>query len=140
MSRRTELPAEQQVRAVLAQMRAEAAAGGPAPSVLALARRLSLSNTTFWRHYRDIATGIRHAAHADTALADGPSRHPTRSAELAAENARLRLERDHLAGQVEAALGHLRRLATDNARLRRDLEEARGITSLGMTRASRQAR
>jgi hypothetical protein len=140
MSRRAELPAEQQVREVLAQMRAEAAAGGPVPSVLALARRLGLSNTTFWRHYRGIATEIRQAAHADTAPADGPSKHPSRSTELAAENARLRLERDRLAGQVEAALGHLRRLAIDNARLRRHLEEARGITSLGTARASRQAR
>ena len=135
-----ELPAEQQVREVLAQMRAEAAAGGPTPSVLALARRLGLSNTTFWRHYRDIATGIRHAAHADTAPADGQSPRPGRSAELAAENARLRLERDRLAGQFEAVLGHLRRLAIDNSRLRRDLEEARGIISLGPARAARQAR
>jgi len=30
------------------------------PSVLALARRLGLSNATFWRHFRDIATEIRH--------------------------------------------------------------------------------
>lgn len=140
MSRRAELPAEQQVREVLAQMRAEAAAGGPAPTVLALARRLGLSNTTLWRHYRDIATGIRHAAHAETAPADGPAPRTGRSAELATENARLRLERDRLAGQVEAALGHLRRLAIDNARLRRDLEEARGITPLGTARAARQAR
>jgi hypothetical protein len=47
VSRRAELPAEQQVRDVLAQMHAEAAAGGPTLSVLALARRLNLSNTTF---------------------------------------------------------------------------------------------
>ena len=140
MSRRAELPAEQHVREVLAQMRAEAAGGGPTPSVLALARRLGLSNTTFWRHYRDIATEIRHMAQADTAPADGLALRPDRSAELAAENARLRLERDRLADQVEAALGHLRRLAIDNARLRADLEEARGITSLGTARASRQPR
>jgi AcrR family transcriptional regulator len=140
VSRRAELPAERQVREVLAQMRAEAAAGGPAPSVLALARRLGLSNTTFWRHYRDIATEIRHSVHADTAPADGPAPRPGRSTELATENARLRLEHDRMAGQIEAALGHLRRLAIDNARLRRDLEEARGITSLGPVRAARQAR
>jgi AcrR family transcriptional regulator len=137
VSRRAELPAEQHVREVLAQMRAEAARGGPAPSVLALARRLGLSNTTFWRHYRDIATEIRHVAQADTAPADGPALHLGRGAQLAAENARLRLERERLAGQVEAALGHLRRLAIDNARLRADLEQARGVISLG-SRASRQ--
>jgi hypothetical protein len=108
--------------------------------VLALARRLGLSNTTSWRHYRDIATEIRHAAHADTAPADGPAQRPGRTAELRADNARLRLERDRMAGQIEAALGHLRRLAIDNARLRRDLEEARRITSLGTARAACQLR
>lgn len=47
MSRKIDLPAEAQVRAVLADMLAEAAAGGAKPSVLALARRLGLSNATF---------------------------------------------------------------------------------------------
>ena len=64
MSRRIELPAEQHVRDVLADMLTEAAAGGAKPSVLALARRLGLTNATFWRHFRDIAADIRHAASA----------------------------------------------------------------------------
>ena len=56
MSRKIDLPDQAHVRAVLADMLAEAAAGGAKPSVLALARRLGLSNATFWRHFRDIAT------------------------------------------------------------------------------------
>ncbi len=140
MSRRAELPVEQHVREALAQMHAEAAAGGPTPSVLALARCLRLSNTTFWRHNRDIAIEIRHAARADTTPADGENPYRKPGAELTAEIIRLRRERDRLAGQLEAALGHLRRLAIDNARLRSDLEEARGITSISPARAARQPR
>ncbi len=61
MSRRTPLPGEQEVRDALAQMRAEAAEGGAAVSVLGLARRLGISNATFWRNYREIASEIRQA-------------------------------------------------------------------------------
>jgi hypothetical protein len=46
MSREIHLPAEQHVRAALADMLAEAAEGSAKPSVLALARRLGLSNAT----------------------------------------------------------------------------------------------
>jgi hypothetical protein len=107
----------EEIPPLLAQLRADAAGGGPAPSVLASAGHPGLSNTTFWRHYRDIAAGIRHMAQAGTAPADGPALRLGRGAELAAENARLCLERDRMVGNVETALGHLRRLAIDNARL-----------------------
>ena len=43
MTRKIELPAEEHVRAVMARMLADAAAGGPRPTVLALARSLGLS-------------------------------------------------------------------------------------------------
>ena len=138
MSRKIELPAEQHVRDVLAHMLAEAAAGGAKPSVLALARRLGLTNATFWRHFRDIAADIRHLASADTAPAGSGSLRPGRGKLLADHNARLRREHDQLADQLEAALGHLRRLTIDNARLRRELEAARGITRIAPGRAPSQ--
>jgi AcrR family transcriptional regulator len=110
VSRKIELPAEQHVRDVRADMLAEAAAGGAKPSVLALARRLGLTNATFWRHFRDIAADIRHLASADIAPASSRSLRPDRGKELA----------DH------------------NARLRRELEAARGITRLDPGRAPSQ--
>jgi transposase-like protein len=114
MSRRKPLPGEQEVRDALAQMRAEAAEGGAAVGVLGLARRLGISNATFWRNYREIATEIRQApAPAAQPAAGGPA---ARDPGLEEHNSRLRRERDHLAGQLQAALAHLRRLTTDNAR------------------------
>ena len=130
MSRKIDLPDQAHVRAVLADMLAEAAAGGAQPSVLALARRLGLSNATFWRHFRDIATEIRHAANAPMAPASAGNPRPHLCEEQAAQNARLRRENARLADQLEAALGHLRRLTIDNAQLRDDLEAARAITRL----------
>ena len=45
-------------------------------------------------------------------------------------------EGDALAGQLEAALAHLRRLTTDNARLREELEAARVVSHLSTFRAA----
>jgi len=56
---------------------------------------------------------------------------PGQACELASRNAALRRERDHLASQLEAALGHLRRLTIDNAELRRELQTALAITRIG---------
>jgi hypothetical protein len=42
------------------------------------------------------------------------------------------------AGQLQAALAHLRRLTTDNARLRGELEAARGVSRLDTARAARK--
>jgi AcrR family transcriptional regulator len=138
MSRKIDLPAETHVRAVLAGMLAEAAAGGAKPSVLALARRLGLSNATFWRHFRDIATEIRPTAGDSIAQRGGQNPRRDRAGELASQNAGLRRERDRLAGHLEAALGHLRRLTSDNAQLRRDLEATHNITRLDPGRESPQ--
>jgi AcrR family transcriptional regulator len=140
VSRKIDLPGEAHVRDVLADMLAEAAAGGAKPSVLALARRLGLSNATFWRHFRDIATEVRHAASVGMAPAGGENLRRDRAGELASQNAGLRRDRDRLADQLDAALGHLRRLTIDNAQLRHDLEAARRITRLDPGRESPQRR
>jgi len=69
MTRKIDLPPEQHVRTVMAAMLADAAGGGPRPTVLALARSLGLANATFWRHYHDIATELcHHAAQARQAV------------------------------------------------------------------------
>jgi transposase-like protein len=136
MSLRKPLPGEQEVRDALTQMRAEAAEGGAAVSVLGLARRLGISNATFWRNFREIATEIRQApAPAARPAAGGP---PAHQPGLEEHNSRLRRERDQLAGQLEAALAHLRRLTTDNARLRGELEAARGVSRLDTARTARK--
>jgi dienelactone hydrolase len=132
VTRKTGLPPEDHVRAVMTRMLAAAAAGGPRPIVLALAGNLGLANATFWRHYHDIATELRqHAARDIPALARGQNPQPGQDRELASQNAALRRERDHLVSQLEAALSHLRRLTIDNAELRRELETARAITRIG---------
>jgi len=115
-------------------MRTEAESGATRVSVLGLARRLGMSNATFWRNYREIATEIRQAPEATGKPARASQ--PGNEAKLADRNASLRRERDALAGQLEAALAHLRRLTTDNARLREELEAARSVSHLDTARAA----
>ncbi|MGD0553923.1 MAG: hypothetical protein ABSA93_02970 [Streptosporangiaceae bacterium] len=134
MSRRKPVPDEAHVREALAQMRTEADSGTTRVSVLGLARRLGMSNATFWRNYREIATEIRHAPEATGKPARASQ--PGNEAKLADRNASLRRERDALAGQLEAALAHLRRLTTDNARLREELEASRSVSHLDTARAA----
>jgi hypothetical protein len=136
MSRRNPAPDEARVREVLAQMRAEADAGATRVSVLGLARRLGMSNATFWRNYREIAIEIRQAP--ETPGKPARVSQQGNEAKLADRNASLRRERDTLAGQLEAALAHLRRLIMDNARLREELEAARSVSHLDTARATRK--
>lgn len=63
---------------------------------------------------------------------------PNQAGELASQNAGPRRERGRLADQLEAALGHLRRLTVHNAQLRHDLEAAHKITRLGPGREAPQ--
>lgn len=136
MSRRKPAPDEARVRETLAQMRAEAQSGATRVSVLGLARRLGMSNATFWRNYREIATEIRQAP--ETSGESARASQPRNEAKLADRNASLRRERDTLAGQLEAALAHLRRLTVDNARLREELEATRAVSRLDTARAMRK--
>jgi len=133
MTRKIDLPPEQHVRTVMAAMLADAAGGGPRPTVLALARSLGLANATFWRHYHDIATELCHHAAQARQPVPAPDQNQRRgqAGELAGQNAALRRERDHLTSQLEAALSHLRRLTIDNAELRCELQTARAVTRIG---------
>jgi len=68
MSRRVQLPTDDDVVAARDQLLTDAQAGGPRPTVVELGRRLGLTNTTFWRHYPAIAREL-----ADTERRDGPT-------------------------------------------------------------------
>ena len=88
MSRRKPVPDEARVREALAQMRIEAESGTTRVSVLGLARRLGMSNATFWRNYREIAIEIRQAA--ETSGKPARASRPGNEARLAGQNASLR--------------------------------------------------
>ncbi|MFF8643236.1 hypothetical protein [Streptomyces sp. NPDC015345] len=96
------------------------------PSVLRLARRLGLSNTTFRRRFPDIARELGALRSASVIPADGPSEHDR----LIARNAKLRRRNQELVSRLALAVAQLQHLAMTNERLREALENASKITSI----------
>ena len=119
---------EADMRTALNALREAAAATGRRPSVLALAQRLGLPNTTLRRRFpaicAELATGpaaTGQAAHTadDTTLTS-----------LRQENARLRRDNENLAANLEVAIANIQRLTLQTHSLTEALEHARGVTRL----------
>jgi hypothetical protein len=105
---------------------------GTRPSVLMLARRLDLTNTTFRRRYPEIAQEIGdHRA--------DPARHrtgPTEHDRLVARNAKLRRRNRELQDQLSLAVAQIQHLALRAARLEEVLEGQLKVTPIHRSRRS----
>lgn len=131
MSRRVDLPSDQTVQAALQALLAEADAEGTKPTVIELARRVGLTNTTFWRHFPDIGNQLRHSVRAAPATTDPTSPGARRLAELEQRNAELTRDNRQLTEHLNIAVTNIRRLALDNHHLRQALEASANITTIG---------
>ncbi|ASR39966.1 hypothetical protein BAY61_32305 (plasmid) [Prauserella marina] len=103
---------------------------GKRPSVLAVARRLGLSNTTFRRSFPDIARQIGDARRNGTAPAAGAAA-DERQLSLHERNAKLRRSNTELSDHLELAIANIMRLTLENKRLREELEAASKVTRIG---------
>jgi AcrR family transcriptional regulator len=141
VSRRVDLPSADQARHAMAEVISEAQRDGKRPSVLALARRLGLTNPTFWRHFPDIAAEM--AALGRTPAPEQPeSSGGSRYEQLQQDNARLKRRLAQTEADLQAAFASIQRLALDNDRLRRELEAATNVTRIdrGAGQAQRAGR
>ncbi|MFE7017575.1 hypothetical protein ACFVAQ_45160 [Streptomyces sp. NPDC057651] len=93
------------------------------PSVLMLARRLDLTNTTFRRRYPDIAREIGEQRTAPTAPRTGPTEHDR----LIARNAKLRRRNRDLSAQLAVAAAQIQHLTLHNQRLQEASAGTRGV-------------
>ncbi|MBP5898108.1 hypothetical protein [Streptomyces scabiei] len=96
------------------------------PSVLMLARRLDLTNTTFRRRYPEIAREVGDYRATPAAPRSGPTEHDR----LVARNAKLRRRNRELTTQLALAAAQIQHLALRNERLQEALEEASNVTSI----------
>ncbi|MFF5297890.1 hypothetical protein ACFY5F_00860 [Streptomyces sp. NPDC013161] len=96
------------------------------PSVLTLARRLGLTNTTFRRRFPDIAQEIGALRSAPAATPGGPSEQDR----LVARNAKLRRRNRELADDLALAIAQIQHLALTNERLHGALESASKVTNI----------
>lgn len=117
MTRRVNLPSESEVRAALAQLRAANESG--IVTARDLARDVGLANSTFWRHFPEIAQEV--ADERRTTLRSAPTS-PTGSTTNNTPDGALRKENAKLRDQIEVAVAHIQRLTIDNQALRDQLE------------------
>jgi AraC-like DNA-binding protein len=133
-----DIPAEARVRRVLDQYLIECHDNGKRPSVLALATRLGMSNTTFRRHFPEQAkeiSGARSSTGSRTVAETRPSPHEI----LVARNARLRRANHTLTSNLRLAAAQIQRLGMENARLREALEASSNVTRIGQPGIARHS-
>jgi DNA-binding transcriptional regulator YhcF (GntR family) len=128
------MPSESQVRQAFTQLVEQARHNGHRPSVLALARQLALSNTTFRRHYPEIVKELAQIRRTP-AIEHTDSPAATKHARVIARNAKLRRDNRQLRQHLDLAAANIARLTIDNHQLRQQLEQAHRITNI----ASRNA-
>ncbi|MFF1463391.1 hypothetical protein [Streptomyces sp. NPDC058330] len=135
MTRQLAVPSELRVRAVLEELRRQAADEGKAPSVLALARKLGLSNTTFRRHFPHIAREVTESR-SSSGGSSGEERQ-SRLDMVVARNAKLKITNRTLKGHLKLAAAQIQRLASENAQLRQALEASAKVSHIGPARQPR---
>ena len=130
MSHPVDIPAEATARRVMDQYTTECHDNGARPSVLALAAKLGLSNTTFRRHFPDLANEITALRTNPVAIPPAREKRPSPYEILAARNAQLRRANRSLTENLQFAAAQIQRLALDNARLNEALEASNKVTHL----------
>jgi hypothetical protein len=131
------LPTGDDVRAALdaLHVQGETATGRP-PTVLALAQRVGLANTTFRRNFPSIVAEIGRILEGSGKPPSG-QRSSTSLWRLTEQNTRLRLTNRDLTEQLALAMATIQRLSLDNHQLRVELEAARNVSRIS-TRAPRR--
>ncbi|MFE3956053.1 hypothetical protein ACFXPS_17900 [Nocardia sp. NPDC059091] len=125
MNHQVGIPSPEQARRVTDEVLAAAR-----PSVLAVARELGLSNTTFRRHFPELVREIGETRRAPQVHSDKPSPFAVEHARLATRNARLRRENRQLRYQLSVAVTSIRQLTLINHSMKLELEAASNITRI----------
>jgi transposase-like protein len=129
VSRRVDVPSDHAARQAMAALLDEAATDGVKPTVVELARRLGLTNSTFWRHFPDLANELRTTTRTPTP--DTPaSPAAKRYAELEQRTAELTRDNRQLSQHLDLAIANIQRLTLDNHGLRQALEATNKITRI----------
>ncbi|MCR2818922.1 hypothetical protein NQ166_08790 [Microbacterium sp. zg.Y1090] len=109
MTRRVNLPTDEDVRRELSKLQFEDAV---IPSAKRLAEKLGLANSTFWRYFPEIAQQVADARRETRATT------PPKTVQKASEEPALRAENARLRKRLELAIAHIHRLSVENEALR----------------------
>jgi hypothetical protein len=128
VTRHTGLPTVEDVHAALAALHADAETAR-APTVLALAQRVGLANTTFRRNFPAIVAQMKSSSttHHDPRTADGGGNTVDG---LAQQNARLRHHNRDLSEHLALATAEIQRLSIEAQGLRGELAALRNVSTI----------
>ena len=125
MRDRDALPTDGKVRAAIADLVTQAAAGNGRPTATALATRLGISRPALYRHFRPMVDELLTAASAH----EETRRRRIRDRD--GEIAKLRREKAELRRHVECYEEVIRQLTVENKKLKQEIEERAGVTPIG---------
>lgn len=126
------MPSDHDVRAMLTLLRADTGRNGREPSVLALAHRLGLANTTFRRNYPGIVAELTRQA----ATRQLPESAVSRYEQLQQTGTQLRSDNQRLRDHLDLAAAVIQRLTLENQRLRHQLENEAKVARIGSAPAA----
>lgn len=136
MTRAAGIPAEARVRQILDQYLSQCHDNGKRPSVLGLATRLGLSNTTLRRHFPQHVKEIsQERSRREYSAEDGTPLN--RYEVLVARNAWLRRANQVLTVNLKLAAAQIQHLGAENARLRGALEVSSNVSRIGQQAGKR---
>ncbi|MFJ2420240.1 hypothetical protein [Streptomyces brevispora] len=105
----------------------------PGLLVLGLARRLGLTNTTFRRHFPEIAREVSERRAAPTTPRGGPTEHD----KLVARNAKLRRRNRDPSNQLALATAQIQHLALRAAQMQEAVEAQAKVSHIADRRCGR---
>jgi AraC-like DNA-binding protein len=129
VSRSVQMPAEYEVRAAAREIIEQTRETGHRPSVLAVARRFGLSNTTFRRNFPDVARELGEQRRTPPTAVEG-SAAAARENTLRERHAIVLREKENLREHLELAAANIMRLTLENRQLRRELEAVSKVTRI----------
>ncbi|QYG10873.1 hypothetical protein [Microbacterium sp. PAMC22086] len=130
MSRRVDLPTAEQVRAAIRELSTHSPES--VLTVRALAQHLGLANSTFWRHFGDVAQSV--ADNRRSTLRTDTKPVPATAGRKDDTEVRLRGEIERLKSQVALAAAQVQRLTLENHALRQHLEAENTIVRIPRNR------
>jgi hypothetical protein len=123
-------PDRSAVMSKLDELKAQSCGSGARVSVLALARSVGMSNTTFRRVFPDLV--------ADVTAFERPPKPPLKSQENQAEKlAKVRRRNRDLEENIIVAVDAIQRLTLENRRLRAELEAVRSVVPIRSRRSAK---
>ncbi|MGW7261748.1 hypothetical protein [Streptomyces sp. NPDC054834] len=131
MTTRLDLPHPERVRKAADELMTQAARNGTRPSVLGLAQRVGLSNTTLRRHFPEIVEAIG-AVRSGTAPEPAQVAGTKRYQDLVRRNAKIRRANRELTDQLALALACIQRLSVENARLVAAVEASANVRRINV--------